>query len=218
MCTRLSFRTRMALLLVSVVAGLALTAGLLNGLHAMSAEAQAAPSAESAPSGTLATSAGPAAPMQPLQQCHVITFQQGVDDYIGCRDTRITAERPNDNYCNDELVLGMKGDGRVLVQFLDLERSIPTNARIVNGTLGLYVYNYGQRTRPISVAAYPVIRPWKECEATWNKAVVTTRRATVRQLPSTRPHSMTTISGMSGMSRGRSGTGWRIHCTTEGWF
>jgi uncharacterized repeat protein (TIGR01451 family) len=64
----------------------------------------------------------------------------------------------------------MKGAGRVLVQFLDLERSIPQNARIVNGTLGLYVYNYGQRSRPIPVAAYPVIRPWQECEATWNKA------------------------------------------------
>jgi uncharacterized repeat protein (TIGR01451 family) len=167
---RMSSPTRMALLLVAVVAGLALTAGVLNGLHAMSVEAQAAPSAHSPPSAMFAGTVSRSAAVQPLQQCYVITFQQGLDGYLGCRDTRITAERPNDNYCNDELVLGMMGDGRVLVQFLDLERSIPQNARIVKGTLGLYVYNYGQRSVPIPVAAYPVVRPWKECEATWNKA------------------------------------------------
>jgi len=170
MCNRLSSWTRTALLLLAVVAGLALTAGVLGGLHAMSVEAQAVPSAQSAPATALAGTAGRSASQQPIQQCYVITYQQGLDGYLGCRDTRITAERPDENYCNDELVLGMMGRGRVLVQFLDLERSIPQNARIVNGTLGLYVYNYGQRSVPIPVAAYSVIRPWKECEATWNKA------------------------------------------------
>jgi len=166
----LDSRARIALLLVAVVAGMALTAGLLAGFGAMSVQAKVAVSGEAAPSRALAGGGQASTAMQPLQQCYVITFQQGLDGYLGCRDTRITAERPDDNYCNDELVLGMKGDARVLVQFLDLERSIPQNARIVNATLGLYVYNYGQRTRPIPVAAYPVIRPWKECEATWNKA------------------------------------------------
>jgi uncharacterized repeat protein (TIGR01451 family) len=160
----------MAWILVAVAAGVALTAALLFSLGVMSARAQAAPSAASGPPAVAAEASRLSTDVQPIQECHVITFQQGVDGYVGCRDTRITAERPHENYCDDELVLGMKGDGRVLVQFGDLERSMPHNARIMEGTLGLYVYNYGQRTVPIPLYAYSVIRPWKECEATWHKA------------------------------------------------
>jgi hypothetical protein len=97
-----------------------------------------------------------------------VTFRQGVAGYLGCADTRISEERPDTNLGNGELIIGMKGRVAALIRF-DVS-SIPSNAIVQEATLGLFAFNYGQRVGPIVAAAYQVIRPWKELEATWYKA------------------------------------------------
>jgi hypothetical protein len=100
---------------------------------------------------------------------HVVTFQQGVDGYAGCADTRISAERPNTNFGDEELVLGMKRQVGVLIRF-DVS-GLPSHAIVQEATLGLFVHNVGQRPEhPIIAATYPVSRTWQEMEATWHKA------------------------------------------------
>jgi len=97
-----------------------------------------------------------------------VTFRQGVEGYLGCADTRISEERPDTNLGNGELIIGMKGRVATLIRF-DVS-SIPSNAIVQEATLGLFAFNYGQRMGSIVAAAYQVIRPWKELEATWYKA------------------------------------------------
>jgi len=100
---------------------------------------------------------------------YTVTFQQGVDGYIGCSDTRISSEEPDTNFANGELVLGMRGEVGVLIRF-DVS-SIPSNALIEEATLSLYVTNVGQRPDQAAIcASYPVTRPWSELQATWLKA------------------------------------------------
>jgi len=100
-----------------------------------------------------------------------VIFRQGQAGYTGCADTRISEERPNRNFGDEELILGMKGRVGTLIRF-DVS-SIPASAIVQEATLGLLVHNYGQRTAPIIVGAYPVIRTWKEMEATWYLATDT---------------------------------------------
>ena len=103
---------------------------------------------------------------------HTIVFRQGDDGYSGCADTRISESNPDRNFGNGELVLGDRGRVRSLVSFNLWP--IPANALVRSATLSLLVSNYGQREyRPIIVAAYPVLRAWKEMEATWNRATRT---------------------------------------------
>ncbi len=102
------------------------------------------------------------------QGSQTITLRQGEAGYLGCVDTRISEERPDTNLGDGELIIGMKGRVAVLIRF-DVSR-IPSNAIVQEATLGLFAFNYGQRIAPIVAAAYQVIRPWKEMEATWYKA------------------------------------------------
>lgn len=100
-----------------------------------------------------------------------VTFRQGEGGYVGCVDTRISEERPYTNLGDGELIIGMKGRVATLIRF-DVS-SIPSNATVQEATLGLFAFNYGQRLGPIVAAAYQVIRPWREMEATWYKATNT---------------------------------------------
>lgn len=119
-------------------------------------------------SGVLADAERMPAEVRTPAGIHSVTFQQGIDGYSGCEDTRISAENPDQNFGEEELILGMKGRANVLIRF-DVS-SIPANATIVDAELEIWVYNYGQRTAPITAAAYQVIRSWEEMEATWTKA------------------------------------------------
>jgi len=95
-----------------------------------------------------------------------VVFQQGVDGYAGCADTRISEENPNTNFGHAELVLGMRGRASILMRF-DVS-SIPGYARIEEATFSLFVSNFGQRdSLPIIAATYPVSRTWNEMQATW---------------------------------------------------
>jgi uncharacterized repeat protein (TIGR01451 family) len=108
-------------------------------------------------------------PGQPPADVQTVTFIQGVDDYHGCADTRISAEEPDENFAEGELALGMRGDIGVLIRF-DVS-SIPANARVLEATLGLRGHNWGPRgPEPAICAAYAVTRTWTETEATWHRA------------------------------------------------
>ncbi|GEM_PF-2341250 len=98
-----------------------------------------------------------------------VILQQGLDGYLGCQDTRISAENPNTNFGNEELILGMRGQAAALVRF-DVS-SIPDYAIIEEATFGLYVSNFGQPDDvPIVATTYAVTRTWQEMGATWYKA------------------------------------------------
>jgi len=104
------------------------------------------------------------------QETFTVVFRQGVDGYTGCEDTRISEEKPDQNFGGEwHLILGMKGKGCILVRY-DVS-SLPSNALIQEATFTLYADNYGpQSLVPIIVAAYPVTRTWREMEATWHAA------------------------------------------------
>lgn len=100
---------------------------------------------------------------------HVVTFQQGVEGYGGCADTRISGENPNANFGNEDLYLGIRGRVGSLIRF-DVS-SIPPYVTVEEATLGLYVWRSGPSpAEPLICAAYSVNRPWEEMEATWVKA------------------------------------------------
>ncbi len=112
--------------------------------------------------------AGPGLGGDAAALAETVTFRQGENGYTGCVDTRISEENPNANFSEGELVLGMKGRVGTLLRF-DVS-SIPSNATIQEAELGIFVSNYGERTTPITVRAYTVLRGWEEMEATWIKA------------------------------------------------
>lgn len=115
------------------------------------------------------TDAPPPSPTPPPTGERVATFQQGVNGYTGCEDTRISENLPDANFGEGELILGDRGGTGTLIRF-DLS-SIPFYATILESTLQLYVSNFGQRApEPIICASYPVTRTWREMEATWNRA------------------------------------------------
>ncbi len=110
---------------------------------------------------------------QAQQGLQTIVLQQGLNGYLGCDDTRISAEHPTTNFGNEELILGMRGQASILVRFE--VSSLPPYAIIEEATLGLFVSNFGQPDgEPIIAASYPVSRTWQEMEATWYKATSAT--------------------------------------------
>jgi hypothetical protein len=97
-----------------------------------------------------------------------VVFRNGVRGYQGCEDTFISAFFPDDNFSDGELQLGEKGRIHTLIRF-DLS-DIPQGSFVHEAAVSLYVHNYGQREGPIDAASYPVLRLWKELEATWYQA------------------------------------------------
>jgi hypothetical protein len=105
------------------------------------------------------------------QDARTVVFRQGKDGYRGCADTQIDEHGLDKNFGDWELALGENGTISVLIRF-DVS-DIPPNAFVEQATLGLFAHNYGHGTGPINAAAYAVIRPWEEMEATWFKATET---------------------------------------------
>ncbi len=103
---------------------------------------------------------------------YVVTLQQGVAGYTGCTDTRITSWFPDKNFGDDfELILGESGLIRSLIRF-DVT-SIPFNAYIEEALLSVEVSNYMKGQAHLEIPVYPVIRGWKQMQATWNRATTT---------------------------------------------
>jgi uncharacterized repeat protein (TIGR01451 family) len=159
------------LILLGIVA--VVTTGALADARGMPLRAEASPPTTSAASQQPPSIYAAAADVPHSAQSQVTTFVQGVDGYRGCADTRISAERPDENFGNKELVLGMRGRIGTLIRFVNLHDRIPGNAIVLSATLGLYCHNYDRPEEAgLSIcAAYPVTRAWEEMEATWYKAV-----------------------------------------------
>ncbi len=99
-----------------------------------------------------------------------VVFRQGEAGYSGCTDVRITANRPDTNFADDELILGESGRINTLIRF-DIS-SIPPYAMVEQATLNLQVSNYGRYPPFIICGAFPVSRTWHEAQATWNRAAI----------------------------------------------
>lgn len=96
-----------------------------------------------------------------------LTLQNGLWDYNGCQDTRISAEVPTSNLGTSDLKVGARQRLATLMVF-NLS-SIPHNAVIDSATLSLFA-NGREGTGSFDVEVYPVQRAWVEAEATWMKA------------------------------------------------
>jgi hypothetical protein len=163
---RVALWIRLALILLGTVGGLA--AALLTNVQGVPTKAHSSPQTNGA-AFQPAVGAYAAVTYVPTPTSRVVTFQQGINNYTGCEDTRIAWERPYTNFGNDELVLGMKGRVGVLIRF-DVS-SLTRYAVIQKATLGLFCHNSGQRPDEAAIcAAYPVRRTWEEMEATWYMA------------------------------------------------
>jgi hypothetical protein len=99
---------------------------------------------------------------------HTVVLRQGEAGYTGCTDVRISANRPDTNFADGELILGESGRINTLIRF-DVSSIVPY-AIVEEATLGLQVSNHGQNVPSIVCGAYPVSRTWDEVQATWNQA------------------------------------------------
>jgi len=95
------------------------------------------------------------------------TFQNGLGGYAGCSDTRLSAEAPDANFGSSDLKVGARQRLATLISF-DLS-SIPSNATIQSALLSVYGYSR-EGSGTFDVDIYAVRRPWREDEATWNRA------------------------------------------------
>jgi len=100
-----------------------------------------------------------------------IVLQKGVNNYAGVSDTSIYFNSPDLNQgASSSLYL----EGRDLTQMLiryDLS-ALPSSARVVSATLGVYVIPDPSFTRrqPFTSTVYAALKPWTEMGATWMQA------------------------------------------------
>jgi hypothetical protein len=98
-----------------------------------------------------------------------VTLQQGLNDYAGAEDTFMHQYEPDRNTCLvSALEVGYKQRYAALLRF-DLS-SIPTGSSVSQATLQLYAQGWGGVDATLEL--YRVLRPWRVCEATWNRAQV----------------------------------------------
>lgn len=122
------------------------------------------PSATAVPPGTATPVAPTITPAPTRGEPITVTLQDGLWDYTGCADTRISAEVPNTNLSPFDLKVGAKQKLASLLQF-NLG-SIPREAVIDSASLSLFGYGR-EGNAPFDVEACAVQRPWAEREATW---------------------------------------------------
>ena len=104
-------------------------------------------------------------PVTPTPAEVTVTFQEGIEDYVGTEDTFLAKWAPTTNYGSDE-VLQLAESAASLIKF-DVS-SIPSDAIINKATLSFYVLS-GLEFQQVDV--YEVFRPWQEGEATWLEAI-----------------------------------------------
>lgn len=97
----------------------------------------------------------------------IVTFQNGLNGYSGCYDTRISSESSTLNFANSDLKVGARQHLATLISF-DLS-NIPGNATVISATLSVYSYQR-EGSGSFGVDIYAVRRPWIEDQATWNTA------------------------------------------------
>jgi len=95
-----------------------------------------------------------------------VVLQNGLNGYLGCSDTRISAEAPTTNFASSELKAGSLQRLASLIQF-DLS-TIPATATVESASLA--VYGSAREGSPFTLGVYRVWRPWSETQATWQLA------------------------------------------------
>ncbi len=103
----------------------------------------------------------------PTPTPQTIVFQQGHNDYSGTFDASLIAAEPDRNYGNEwSLVTSTTEDARSLIYF-DVSQ-VPTNAHVHSAILSLYATRESN-TQVACLEATPLLRPWDEATATWNR-------------------------------------------------
>ena len=97
-------------------------------------------------------------------------FQTGHLGYSGVEDTYISAWDATTNYGGNATMLARQGNVRSALARFDLT-ALPTNATIHDAKLGLYPVSRSN-AGGINMAAFAVLRPWAEGQATWQVATV----------------------------------------------
>lgn len=103
------------------------------------------------------------------------SFQQGVNDYLGCTNTVISKLEPTPEprwkFCTMPLI-SVKTDGsiRTLIRFEGIDSCIPTNTTTIKEAyLDLHIAP-GSMPAANQVHAYIIRKAWTACEANWNDA------------------------------------------------
>jgi hypothetical protein len=96
-----------------------------------------------------------------------ISLQQGQDGYSAATDTYLYMLDPDTPF-GQVATLQVHNDGvaSTLIRF-DLS-SLPRNIRVNQATLRVYAVDREGQTLMV-VSAYPVLRPWRDDESTWNQ-------------------------------------------------
>lgn len=100
-----------------------------------------------------------------------VLLQKGVDGYNGVMDTIIDIDYPTTNFSrSSSLYLEGFDKVQVLIRY-DLS-ALPSSARVVSATLGVYVVPDSrlERRQPFVSTIYALKRPWVESQATWMQA------------------------------------------------
>lgn len=107
-----------------------------------------------------------------------VSLQQGVDNYVGCRDVHLVRYQADIAYGSASStylhVNEINGETRSILLDFDLTGlSLPSHTQILQARIFLY---QRQQTGPprLNVSAYAMNRSWEEREATWNQATANT--------------------------------------------
>lgn len=99
-----------------------------------------------------------------------ITYRQGLNGYSGWTDTHIQLWYPSRNNGSEgQMVLWSGASDRSSI-LIRAELAPPVaGATVVQATLSLYELSYSNNGS-VDIDLYPLLAPWSESEATWNRA------------------------------------------------
>ncbi len=98
-----------------------------------------------------------------------VILQDGVNGYSGTRDTYISKWVMDKNYGQAQwLSLRSPGIMSGLIYF-DMQ-PFPEDTKILSATLSINII-YRSNSNPMTITLYQLLRPWREREATWRKAM-----------------------------------------------
>jgi len=107
-------------------------------------------------------------PIRQMLPTGVMTFQQGLDCYMGAVDTWIDSNAPGANYDSGQLLLVRSRLNTSSLLRFDLS-ALPAQIVLVEAYLQLRASEESS-VLPMHVASYAVKRPWLASEATWLNA------------------------------------------------
>lgn len=98
-----------------------------------------------------------------------LILQPGADGYDGLKDTYLDSWNPDKAHGAEDKMYSAHPDQMFPVLRWDLS-GLPTGARVVTATLGVYQYGGSQSYAiPDTLGAHRLLKAWDENSATWNK-------------------------------------------------